>query len=625
MSGTCVRIWNRLAHRMRTGCSVLLFAVRTVWQASPMLTVLLIVIAVANGVMPVASIWVGKRVLDAIVSAVRSEWDPEAAIAAYQCLVLQLFVLLGTLSIQRGNSFLTEVMGKRLSIHMNKGILEKASSLDLATFEDPGFHDRMARGRTQSRVGPLRMIQRCQGLVAGAVTFVSMSLVVASLSIGLLIVMMVVCVPLLMLLVIFSGRQYRLQYMRTEDMRKASYLSNLLTTRAYIPEIINLDLWNHIISKWLGISLEFHRQDLHLLKRRSLAELSLSALIIGSEVGATGYVLLLSMTALRLSVGEIVMYSRAFAQGLDGLRQGIEGATGIYEDALFLSSLMEFHRVKSQMRLRENTAAMPAAIERIDVQNVTFRYPGAERNVLHNVSISFHRSESTLLVGMNGAGKTTLIKLIMRLYDPNEGRILVNGIDIRQIELRTLYRAVGAIFQDYARFAISARENIGYGCVDALDDQERIERAARMARADTFIDRLPNKYDTILSRMFSNGHELSLGQWQRTCLARLFMKDSPILIFDEPTASLDIETEVRLLQEIDVLSKQRICIFVSHRMFRPGIADQIVVLDGGKVAEAGPYEELIAQKGEFARLHDLYQNKSDAYGVPLRDRMEIGM
>jgi ATP-binding cassette subfamily B protein len=312
------------------------------------------------------------------------------------------------------------------------------------------------------------------------------------------------------------------------------------------------------------------------------------------------------MNVTPLSVGEVMMYSGAFAQALQSVRQGVEYISGIYEDMLFIAGLVEFHKLEPRLHIERRAQSVPDEIESVEVRNVSFRYPGSQCDVLRNVSITFTKSASTLLVGHNGAGKTTLIKLLMRLYDPDEGSILINGTDIRGFDIKTLHRAVGVMFQEYARFAVSAAENIGYGCVENLADHSRICEAARRAKAYEFINRLPYEFDTVLSRLFRDGHELSLGQWQRICLARLFMKDPPIMIFDEPTASLDIETEVHLLNEIARLAQDRICVLVSHRMFRHDIAEQIVILKDGQVVEQGRYEDLVNRDGEFARLHRLY-------------------
>ncbi len=595
-------------HGLLVVVKVFPFALSTVWQAGPSLLTLLALTTILSGLAPMATVCVGKYVLDSIVSAVKAGWGSAEVITVYQWLALQLFILLGIVLIERGNSFLIHIIGKRLSLNMSKKVLEKTSSLDLAAFEDSEFYDKITRARLESRGRALNLVIKFNSVICGGITFFSMGSLIASLSLTLFMVMMLVCLPLLLVLVKYTEKLYQMQYIRTEETRKTNYLSTIMTTKRYIPEIINLGLWSYLRQKWFNFSLKFFHQDIRLVRRQNIAQSGVNAIMTASEVGATGYIFFLGVKILSLSVGEIIMYSSAFSQGLHGLRRGVESISGIYEDVLFFNNLMEFHKLEPSIKIKKMTKAVPEDIESIEVQNVSFRYPGTRRDVLKNINISFKKSESILLVGGNGAGKTTLIKLLMRLYDPDEGRILINGVDIRELDIQSLHQIIGMIFQDYVRFAVSVKENIGYGFINEIENQNRIIKAAKVARADTLINALPHGYDTILSRLFRNGQELSQGQWQRICLARLFMKNSPILIFDEPTASLDIETEVSLLHEIERLSRNKICILVSHHMFRHSITDRIVILDKGEIVETGTYESLIAHNGEFARLRRLYYN-----------------
>jgi len=253
---------------------------------------------------------------------------------------------------------------------------------------------------------------------------------------------------------------------------------------------------------------------------------------------------------------------------------------------------------------------VPESVRRIEFDDVSFSYPGSSELALKNVSLTLSAGESCLLIGANGAGKTTLIKLLIRLYEPTSGRILINGVDVREYGVDSLRRVVGVIFQNYLPFAFTARENIGIGAPEIMEDMQSVVAAARRAKADEFLERLPAQYDTCLSKLFTGGTELSGGQWQRVCLARLFMKNPSVFVLDEPTASLDIETEAHILNEIAHLAKDRLCILISHRMFRPGLADHIIVLSRGTVLEEGTYDDLVTRNGEFARLRRLFYRSS---------------
>jgi ATP-binding cassette, subfamily B, bacterial len=308
------------------------------------------------------------------------------------------------------------------------------------------------------------------------------------------------------------------------------------------------------------------------------------------------------------------MYAAGFTGAANACRMMLGGLSGIYENALFLNDLVEFEQLEAAQLppLAQPARQIPANIETLELVDVSFRYPGSSRDALRNVNLRFDRAQSTLIVGANGAGKTTLIRLLIRLYEPTRGRILLNGVDIREFEVHQLRQSVGVIFQDFLQLPLTAADNIGCGCVEALGDQARIESAARRAGADGFIRHLDGGYQTMLSRVFAGGQEISLGQWQRICLGRLFMKDAPVLVFDEPSASLDIEGEARLLGEISSLARERICILISHRALRPGIAQRLVVIADGQVVETGRFEDLVARDGEFARLWRLYQHAGAA-------------
>ena len=305
-----------------------------------------------------------------------------------------------------------------------------------------------------------------------------------------------------------------------------------------------------------------------------------------------------------------MMYIGAFAGATTGLGKLCENFSGIYEASLFFRNYLDFTELKPTTLIKIKKPIACNRITLIEVRNLSFKYPGSENKVLEDINITFAQGQSTLIVGSNGAGKTTLIKLLLRLYEPTEGQILINGINILDYDLKSLRQNIGVIFQDFIRYAFSAKENIGIGSIDNYQNIQRIVTAAEKAKADDMIKKLPYGYDTVLSRQLDDGCDLSLGQWQRICLARLFMKDSSVMIFDEPTASLDIETEAHLLREVNNLAKERLCILVSHRMFRPGVAKRIVVMENGRIVEEGSHAFLCNSNGKYSRLCQLYNNLS---------------
>ncbi len=589
-------------------------SVVVVWKyVGPLRMTVLGITTILAGLVPACNVYVGKLVLDAIAELVQSG----AAGADFSPLLIalgaQLSIMVVGFGISQCNMYVSYLSSSWLALQMNCEILQKSSDLDYSYFDNAEFHDVMTRAQRQASIKPLTLMNRITSILRGVVTFVSMAALVCSLSWSLFAVMIIVVLPVLCAQMKFGRRTYELEYSRTEATRMASYLSGQIANRTTRPEILSLGIIDYLYNRWYETSKRFRTQNVRLRSKYTLLQSLLETVMFISQVGATAYIVFLAiMKSAALSVGSVMMYSRAFTSGMGVFRMILTDLAAFYEDALFLNDLATFNQLVQENNARRlklkpcEERQVPAVVDRIEFQNVTFAYPGCNQPVLRNVNLTFSCGESCLLAGSNGAGKTTLIKLLIRLYEPTKGRILINGVDAREYNLASLRKAIGVIFQQYLSFAFPARENIGVGCIDAIEDMERIKSAARRAKADSFIEKLPDQYDTCLSRVFTGGTQLSGGQWQRICLARLFMKDSRVFVFDEPTASLDVETEVHLLREITQLAQDRLCILISHRSLRRGVADRIVLLHNGCVAEEGTYDELVAMNGQFARLSRLY-------------------
>lgn len=428
--------------------------------------------------------------------------------------------------------------------------------------------------------------------------------------------MVLLCLPYFLVQVKFGRKYFRLEHERTHDGRLAGHLYGVMTTRRHVSELTSFGLWSFLQDKWFGISQRFLKENVRLAAQRSGLETAMSLLLRVGNAVAIGYIVCQGIRRTPpLTVGEIMMYAGAFSGGVSALGGGLDNVSGLHQGALFLQNLVEFHRLKSPRRSSPKGCPAPEQIESIELSHVSFRYPGREEYALKDVNMVLRRPESMLVLGPNGAGKTTLMKLLAGLIEPVEGRILVNEIDAREFDVESYRRRVGVVFQDFIRYALSVRENIGCGSVRWIHDDDRIARAARTARADAFVRNLPSQYETILSREFRNGQDLSTGQWQRICIARLLMKDAPLLVFDEPTASLDIETEAHLLAEIARLATNRICLLVSHRLLRKDVANRAIVLKGGEIVEAGTCDALLAMNGEYSKLVTLYHSTTSASNV----------
>jgi len=589
----------------------IVFGFKLVWKAGPLLFTCLCMMTMLQGFAPAVTIWISKQVLDAIVEAVRTQGNWAQVLIVYHLILLQLSFLVLVLIVDRISEYLHMLMGQSLRLSTTSDVMRKLSTLDLVFFEEPHLYDMLVRAKGEAEAKPLTLLDRVCSIIRVAITFISMSIVIIDFNLIIFAVMVLLCIPYFITITRLSKISFQIQYERTHDARLASYFSTVIADKRYIPEIISFGLWNFLLQKWLFLTKRFIKQDISLAKRITLAQTVIEMILHGGKTAVTAYILYIGVTKMpRLTVGEIMMYIGAFIGGLNALGSVLEKISGTYEAALFLQNLIKFHKIIPFIETSQKGLPIPNYIESIEIQNVSFKYPGREEYALRNINASFRRSESVLVVGCNGAGKTTLIKLLARLYDPDEGKILLNGIDLREYDLASLRKNIGVVFQDFIRYALPAKENIGCGNLEALGNDEMIIRSAQSARADEFIRNLPLGYDTVLSKEFKDGQDLSTGQWQRICIARLFMKNAPLIMLDEPTASVDVESEAYLLHEIASMSANKICILVSHRIFRKDIAKHILVLENGEVVEQGSYEELVNSNGRFAELSRLYHGST---------------
>jgi len=600
--------WGRVGILLRS----VLFAITAVFRTTPLCASAVLVTTLAMGVIPMAMVYTGRLVLDGVVAAVQSQGAPLQLRLLLYAVFAQTAVSFGQSVLQKLNGHITFRVGRRLNVAMAHRVLSHASRLDLKYFDTPVFYDKMLRARRESSSRPVELIQLVLNILRSSITFATMAGMILSVSPLLAAVMVLVTLPLMIVNARFGKKNYDLQFIRTEQQRLADHLADTLTNRTAVPEVMSFRLADFLFGRWHAAACRFMKQDISLNHRQTWAQSFAEVLLILAHAGSIIYLAHLGMRGPDpMTPGQILMYAGAFLAGVNACRGVTTSMSSIYENALFLSNLLEFEQFQPTIESDEAGRPAPPVIESLELQNVSFTYPAATTRVLRNLSVRFQRSESTLIVGLNGAGKTTLLRLLLRLYDPTEGRILLNGIDLREFDVHSLRQRMSVIFQRFLELPFSVRENIGCGSVENIEDMARITRASVRARVDPFVRKLPKEYDTILGRAFSDGHELSQGQWQRLCLARLFMKDAPVLIFDEPTASVDVDTEAHLFSEIREMSRDKICILVSHRALHPNAADRFVLVSDGAVAEQGNFDDLIAEGGEFARLWRVYTQMND--------------
>ena len=578
-------------------------ALALVWQTSHPVTIALAAGSVLAGAAPTAMAWTGKRLIDAVVHAAGSG-DHADKHRALIWVAIELGLAIVLLAANRVLAVLRALLRTQLGHRINVLILDKALQLELTQFEDSETYDMLTRARREASSRPLSMVMRTFSLAQGAITIGGLLALLAAFSPLALLVLVAAALPAFIAEAKFSGDAFRLFRWRTPETREQVYVETVLSREDHAKEVKLYDLGPRFLSRYVSIFDRVFAEDRALTWRRGLWGLGLGLLGTVAFYGMYGWIAMAAIDGL-ITLGAMTMYVVVFRQAQATITSLLGDLGGLYEDNLYLSTLYELLELPV-VAAHAGASAGPRPAEGVRFEDVTFTYPGATTPALAGITLHVPPGSKLAIVGENGSGKTTLIKLLAGLYTPTSGRVLIDGLDVLAWDPSVLRRRIGVIFQDFVRYQLTVGENIGAGDDRAYDDRARWATAAEQGLAAPVIEELPGRYDTQLGKWFKDGRELSLGQWQKVALARAFMrKDADILVLDEPTASMDAAAEVAIFDRFRERTQDQIAIVISHRFSTVRMADEIVVLDGGRVVEAGDHATLLAAGGRYATLFKL--------------------
>ena len=568
-----------------------------VWRSSRPMTIALGALTLVGALVPLGVAYAGKRIVDGVVARSGEQ--------TLRWVLLELSLVLALALVQRGLGLVRSLLGARLGIDINVAILEKALGLELRWFEDPEFYDKLTKARREASSRPVALVTESFQLVQNLITLVGYGALLVQWSGWAVAGLLLSTVPATLAEMRYSKMAFRVRNWRSPESRRLLYLEYVLANDEHAKEVKLFGLGPLLLERYRTLAEQFYREDKALAAKRAGITHALSLLGTGAFYAAYGAMALLAAAA-KLTLGNMTMYILAFRQGQQSF-QSVLGAIGsIYEHNLYMSNLFEYLALAAPVVAAAAPGEAASGAGEIRFEDVGFRYPDKDAWAVRHISLTIKKGESLALVGENGAGKTTLIKLLTGLYTPTEGRIVLDGRDVRAWDERALRARFGVVFQDFNQYQLMVRENVGLGSVDHMADEPRIERAVERGGAEELVRGLAGGLDAPLGRWFQDGTELSGGQWQKIALARAFMREeADILVLDEPTAALDAEAEHAVFTRFRQLAKGRTTIVISHRFPTVRMAQRIVVLDHGGIVEAGTHDELVAAGARYARMFAL--------------------
>jgi len=579
------------------------------WQTSRWYTLLLVTVSLTLSLTPIARLWAGKFIIDDIVAMAAEGRLPPLGTRLYWLIMVQaiLFLLHDVLRLVQAEGRI--IFSELVTYRAREQIAHKGLELDIAHFENPAFYDLQQRAGQEAPSRPVFLLFGLLDVLRNVFAALSYVATLFWHQPWVPIILLFLALPNLLLEHRYQERFYRLRRSQTAQQRRQFYFWHLLTDRLAAKEVRIFGLGDYLLELYRSIFRRRH-QELVNYTQSKVAWLLISKL--GYLAGYVVFYTFLIVETVRqaISLGDFTLYTGAVAGLQTGLKFASTGMASILSNRLFVEDFFQYLGAKPTLPRNENGRFIPNELKQgIELRHVYFRYPANPAMVLKDINLTIKPGESIALVGENGSGKTTLVKLLCRLYDPTEGQVLLEGVDLREYRLEEVYKSVGVIFQDFVRYAFTARHNIGLGNLAYLDDEERIREAARKSQLTEIVERLPQQYETLLSPRFGGAYWPSEGQWQRFALARALIQDAPILIMDEPTATIDVRAEHEIFRNFRRFTAGRISVFISHRLSMAQLVDRIYVLKDGHVVEHGTHEELLALGGYYAELYRLRADK----------------
>jgi ATP-binding cassette subfamily B protein len=590
--------WRERINALRNVPSVF----KLVWESAPTAVTWSLLLRLFTSLVPLGLLKVTQFIVDSIYALSAQQ----RALPHYFWWLVVLEFVLASLATVLGRiiDFCDTVLADNYTRHISTRIMEHASRLDLTRYEDPSFYDKMERARVQGTDRVL-MIQMTGRLIQEGITTLSLAVGIFMFSPWLLFILIVSIMPAFAGQTHFAFEGYALNFLQTPARRKMDYLRILAGSKESAKELKLFRLGPFLVQRYRSLFDKIHRQNVDLAKRKLFYGGFLTVLGTLGYYGTYAYVVYQTVIG-HLSIGQLTFLAGAIAGASTNIQAFFSTFSGIADQALFMTDLLEFFAVRPTILNKPSALPAPRPIcKGIEFRNVWFTYPGTQRPVLRDISFRLESQQRIALVGENGEGKTTIAKLLTRLYDPTQGQILLDGIDLREYELEDWWNEIGVIFQDFVRYEMTVAENIGVGRIEICEFPAQIRAAARKSCAEAVIAKLPKKYDQLLGVRFEGGVDLSGGEWQRIALARAHLRNAQLLILDEPTAALDARSEREVFERFAELTKGKTTLLISHRFSTVRMADRILVLAGGKIEEEGAHDELVKGAGRYAEMFEL--------------------